>query len=309
MPNANSLMSTIFPGISFPPTVFPPLIDMSSTQALVTLVWIKIHLLLSLMKIITSCICLVRYISFYLCSFGFLQARAAKEAELQQILKGPVKRPIQSSPSSNNQNANHLRQQSPSRLASQSLANLSYMQKSPLARVPLNSANLSAASDHPHLNNQLRGRASSPLDLSSSTPISKRLKMESPSPVRSVGSPPSGNHHHLHNISLTSVVPQQQQPSRTQSNASLSPGPTNSSTGSTTTVATNNSNHQTQRRCHAQSDEINSWTVNQVCDFVGCIDICAEYVDVSNQSILYFRFNSQCGFLLSMLALIPIEHL
>lgn len=36
--SASNLMSTIFPGIPFPSTVFPPLIDMSSTQALVTLV-------------------------------------------------------------------------------------------------------------------------------------------------------------------------------------------------------------------------------------------------------------------------------
>lgn len=202
-----------------------------------------------------------------------MQARAAKEAELQQILKGPAKRPIsnlQSSPSSSSQStASQLRQQSPSRMASQSLANLSYMQKSPLARVPLTASSLSAANDHPHLNSQLRGRPSSPLDLSSSTPIGKRLKMESPSPVRSVGSPPSAN-----SQNIIGTQPQQR-PSRAQSNASSSPGPANSSS----------SNHQSQRRCHAQSDEINSWTVNQVCDFVGSIDICAEYVDVSKQSI------------------------
>lgn len=128
------------------------------------------------------------------------------------------------------------------------------MQKSPLSRIPL-ASNLSV-NDHPHLNNQLRGRAASPLDLSASTPASKRLKLESPSPGRSVGSPPANQNQ---------TTTPQPQPSRTQSNASSSPGPMN----------------HTQRRCHAQSDEINAWSVSQVCDFVSSIDICAEYVDVS----------------------------
>lgn len=42
------------------------------------------------------------------------------------------------------------------------------------------------------------------------------------------------------------------------------------------------------KRCQAQSEEINSWTVNQVCDFVKEIDICAEYVEVIMIFILIY---------------------
>lgn len=35
------------------------------------------------------------------------------------------------------------------------------------------------------------------------------------------------------------------------------------------------------RKCHARIEEISAWTVDNVCDFVGSIDICAEYVQVS----------------------------
>lgn len=38
---------------------------------------------------------------------------------------------------------------------------------------------------------------------------------------------------------------------------------------------------QSHRKCNAQSDEINSWTVDQVCEFVSSIDICAGYVEVN----------------------------
>lgn len=39
-------------------------------------------------------------------------------------------------------------------------------------------------------------------------------------------------------------------------------------------------------KCRATSDEINSWTVEQVCEFVGNIDICAEYVQVIIHSFI-----------------------
>ncbi|EAT42751.1 AAEL005743-PA [Aedes aegypti] len=40
------------------------------------------------------------------------------------------------------------------------------------------------------------------------------------------------------------------------------------------------------RKCHARIEEISAWTVDNVCDFVGSIDICAEYVqNFRDQSI------------------------
>ncbi|KAL1394888.1 hypothetical protein pipiens_020198, partial [Culex pipiens pipiens] len=34
------------------------------------------------------------------------------------------------------------------------------------------------------------------------------------------------------------------------------------------------------RKCHARIEEISAWTVDNVCDFVSSIDICAEYVQL-----------------------------
>lgn len=40
-------------------------------------------------------------------------------------------------------------------------------------------------------------------------------------------------------------------------------------------------------KCRAtEREEVNVWTVEQVCDFVRSIDICAEYVEVSGSRFL-----------------------
>lgn len=114
-----------------------------------------------------------------------------------------------------------------------------------------NSNNNNNSSSNNNSNNQNRTRAASPLDLSANTPVAKRIKRESPSPNRTIASP----------VSQTAVR--------------------NASTP-VTVAATDTTAAASQRRCHAQIDEINSWSVNQVCDFVGSIDICAEYVEVSS---------------------------
>lgn len=106
--------------------------------------------------------------------------------------------------------------------------------------------NSGAGSSSNNSSDETSGRPGSPLDLSATTPAVKRMKLESPSPSRSLTSP---NSH------------------QTQRNNAIH-NPSN--------VSTTN-----QRRCHAQNDEINSWSVNQVCEFVSGIDICAEYSEVS----------------------------
>lgn len=188
----------MFPsGIAFPPAVFSPLIDMSSTQALVTL------------------------------------ARAAKEAEIQNLLKGPTKRPnINTTPPNNIS-------QTPTTTPSNS--------RFPLHTFPLSNLNPShispnsPASNNHSTNSEQGTMSTSPLDLSANTPVTKRTKLGTYSPNRSIGSP-------THQRSLSS--------------------------GDSCRTAS-------QRKCQSQSDEINSWNVNQVCEFVGSIDICAEYVEVS----------------------------
>lgn len=112
-----------------------------------------------------------------------------------------------------------------------------------------------------------RARALSPLDLSASTPIGgKRLKIESTSPGRRTTSP-----------SPTPTTVQHPKTSCSSTDAS----------GSDASLSVHS-----QRRCQAQTDEINSWTVDQVCAFVGSIDICAEYVEVS----AFFSCTNTCRF-------------
>ncbi|KAJ6648776.1 hypothetical protein Bhyg_04007 [Pseudolycoriella hygida] len=189
VPAQNSLISAIFPtGVAFPQPVFSPLIDMSSTQALLTL------------------------------------ARAAKEAEIQNLLKGPTKRPHISttSPSSINQIATTTTL-SNSRFPLQpfSISNLSQPNSSHISPK-------SPASNMHSLGNEQATLATSPLDLSAAPTMGKRMKMDALSPNQSIGSP---------------------------------------------------THQRSQRKCQSQSDEINSWNVGQVCEFVGSIDICAEYVE------------------------------
>lgn len=129
------------------------------------------------------------------------------------------------------------------------------------ATAPLNSGSGSSSS--------IRARASSPLDLSASTPVGgKRLKIESTSPGRRTTSP---------SPTLTPTTVQHPKTSCSSMDAS----------GSDTSLSVHS-----QRRCQAQTDEINSWTVDQVCAFVGSIDICAEYVEVST----FFRTSTHAVF-------------
>lgn len=258
-------MSTIFPGMSFPSTVFPQFIDMSSTQALVTLVSeCNFFITNSIQR---------NFSQIFL--YFVQQARAAKEAEIQQILKGPPKRLNKSQHTPPN-SQNPLRQQqsptsnpttSPQNRLSNVPTALQYMSFQQKASSLINQT-LSGSTNQTVTSNENRNRTASPLDLSATTPVSKRLKMESPSPNRSLGSP-----------TTMAPAPSQIQQQNSTRNRTNTPSTVTNTSASSTTITTNTSSQQ--RRCHAQSDEINSWSVNQVCDFVGSIDICAEYVEVS----------------------------
>lgn len=272
---ANNLISTLFS--TFPPTAFPSLIDMRGSQLLLSLVnilFINFCISLSLFQLRDSIYLNIwnkKSLNFCSLLFGISQAQAAKDSELkQQILNGPQKRmaqkrqtpPIhtnplrsQQSPPSNSNTSPQNRIPLPANipntfqlLSLQQKANSLLGNQSFLASAPSISQTLATAS-----NSSNRARPSSPLDLSASTPVGgKRLKIEATSPSRRTASPSPTTVQH----------------------------PKTSCGSSENLAASDTSPTQIQRRCHAQTDEINSWTVEQVCNFVGSIDICAEYVEV-----------------------------
>lgn len=131
--------------------------------------------------------------------------------------------------------------------------------------------------DHHH--NHIAGgvtSVSSPLDLSSTPVSSKRLKLESPSPNQSIGS---------------GSPPTIQQIRHNNTNHNNNSNNNNSSSSKSSGGSSQQMHQQSsapQRKCHSQSDEINSWNVNQVCEFVSSIDICSEYVEVSDFIKLLF---------------------
>lgn len=210
MSNTN-LMSSLFPGLPFPPSVFPPLIDMSSTQTLIAL------------------------------------ARAAKDAEIQQLLKTTQQKITNISPIPKTQiNHQNSSSSSSSSFSSPQFSLQNFQQQMNVATSP---------SSITQLGNQ--SHAPIPLDLSS-TPVSKRMKVESTSPNPSPSSPSTSQQQQQFKVNLLNC--------------------------------TGGAGGQThQKKCHAQSEEINGWNVEQVCSFVGGIDICAEYVQVNKILSKFFN--------------------
>lgn len=234
-----------------------------------------------------------------------VQARAAKEAALQNILKG--------SPTLVGGGTTSTQKQRPSRIGG--IVDLNLPSSIAHQRFPVTTAQTFPSSSsfsslhhppppmtsrsptqqnrrpQPPLDSAVIGstpaavvQMSSPLDLSS-TPVTKRLKLESPSPSRSLGSPNSssggggggGGGGGVVGNSLQRSSGSDSQPPRSHSSCKSSGG--------------GGQQLQANRiKCHAQSDAVNVWNVNQVCDFVGTIDICAEYVEVSAVHIFYRHF-------------------
>ncbi|XP_055598360.1 homeobox protein 5 isoform X2 [Uranotaenia lowii] len=208
-----SIMSSLFPGLPFQPAVFPPLIDMSSTQALVAL------------------------------------ARAAKESGIQNLLKpedGGLKKPSAGSRSSSPPlGGSHFPSPFPSRYLPGLLPN---HLTNPGGSYPAGPVSGSTTTAVPAISplkspnrSSLEGISSTfPLDLSAAPSSAKRIKL-SPNP--------------------------------SHRNQQSSPAPSSSSPPSAEDL-------KLARKCHARIEEISAWTVDNVCDFVASIDICAEYVQV-----------------------------
>ncbi|XP_050082461.1 probable serine/threonine-protein kinase DDB_G0267686 [Anopheles aquasalis] len=218
-----SIMTSLFSGLPFQSAVFPPLIDMSSTQALVTL------------------------------------ARAAKESDIHNILKadtgGGLKKPSSLSrgssppvsvPHPHPHHHHHLPSPFgtgylPGLLPNHHLASFPVQPPPTTTSVALKSPSRAPETTH--------SGSTFPLDLSATTPIgSKRIKL-SPTPSRNQG--------------VTSPAP-----------------------SSTNSQPSDSLDLKPIRKCHARIEEVGAWTVDNVCDFVASIDICAEYVqNFRDQSI------------------------
>lgn len=209
------------------------------------------------------------------------QAQAAKENDFkQQVLNGPSRRSIKRHTPPIHQNPLRL-QQSPTSnqtSSSQNRNSLQFLSFQPKASskssqsTPTNTqstANRFTVQPLPHSN---RTRASSPLDLSAA-PVSGSRFMNSLNNSRE-----SLNAKRKRTSPSPTAIQLSSKRNRAQT-------PISDPTAST----------QNQRRCHAQMDEISSWTVEQVCDFVSSIDICTGYVEV-RASIFSTIFRRQTKF-------------
>ncbi|XP_041779652.1 probable serine/threonine-protein kinase nek3 [Anopheles merus] len=215
-----SIMTSLFSSLPFQSAVFPPLIDMSSTQALVTL------------------------------------ARAAKDSEVHNILKvdtgGGLKKPSSlsrgsSPPPSSALGSHHFSSPFGTGYLPGLLPNHHHLASFPSQSPSLaTSGPLKSPSRAPEPTTLV---STFPLDLSATTPSgSKRIKL-SPTPSRHQETSPA--------------------PSSTNSQPSA-----------------DSLDLKSTRKCHARVEEISAWTVDNVCDFVASIDICAEYVqNFRDQSI------------------------
>ncbi|XP_038114214.1 homeobox protein 5 [Culex quinquefasciatus] len=226
-----SIMSSLFPGLPFQSAVFPPLIDMSSTQALVAL------------------------------------ARAAKESGIANLLKpedGGLKKPSAGSRSSSPPSGS-----APHHFPSPFSASR-YL---PAGLLP---NHLAAAVNYPPQSGTTAGTTSvpaiSPLKSPSRTPSDGQLHLSSGTFPLDLSSAPGG----AKRIKLSSPTPSR--------NQDTSPAP--SSTNSQPSDGELGGGGKLARKCHARIEEISAWTVDNVCDFVSSIDICAEYVqNFRDQSI------------------------
>ncbi|XP_037958416.1 myosin-G heavy chain [Teleopsis dalmanni] len=256
-PFMTSLLSSLYS-----PSVMQPIFDMSSTQALITL------------------------------------AHAAKESEIRSAQKANenserTQNNVSLSPSPS---LNIVLQQaaqfaSPALIYSgqlQEAHSQAVRQSSPLhtranARVIATNANSIGGnignsnnnSDNTNSNNASANDKSvgttAPLDLSAQPPAAKRFKAESTSSRSST-----------EGISTRRISSASTSPSPPLSDKGSVPGSSTTYNDETTTTATTTILSTTKAKgsvtCQAQSAEVNSWTVDDVCAFVGSIDICACYV-------------------------------
>ncbi|XP_061396150.1 serine-rich adhesin for platelets [Musca vetustissima] len=248
--SVSPFMTSFLSSLPFAQGILPPLIDMSSTQALITL------------------------------------ARAAKENEMHNILQmnQTSKRSSSNASPSPSPTLNMALQQaaqfiSPALLYS---AQVQKQQQQVSSQSSPRSANLTnttsgTANDAPGKSAGDK-RTASPLDLSSQPPASKRFKIESNTSSQSSSEGLlDASIKRRNSTPTTSTSPSPPPHSDRPSSPSATPSTTSTTTTTTTAVSSSPAVINT-RKCQAHSEEVNSWTVDDVCAFVGSIDICAEYV-------------------------------
>ncbi|KAG5676512.1 hypothetical protein PVAND_006342 [Polypedilum vanderplanki] len=233
-PSNQNLLTSLFSSLQFNQNnIFNPMLDMGSTRALVLL------------------------------------ARAAQEAEMQNLMKEAEKPRKMSFPSTSLQmpnlgSHNGFTNPFPALTNLQALHQLST--RSPPAP-PSNTSTTQAPYQSP-VNENTTGI--SPLDLSSSNtpPLAKRIKLS-----------PTTTEVQAQRLQLTTS------PNVTTTNNQLSTSTSGFSTlSSSSSSTTSNNSEQTgtalpTRKCQMKINEINAWNVNEVCSFVEGIAICAEYVN------------------------------
>lgn len=190
------------------------------------------------------------------------QARAAKESGIANLLKpedGGLKKPSAGSRSSSPPSGS-----APHHFPSPFSASR-YL---PAGLLP---NHLAAAVNYPPQSGTTAGTTSvpaiSPLKSPSRTPSDGQLHLSSGTFPLDLSSAPGG----AKRIKLSSPTPSR--------NQDTSPAP--SSTNSQPSDGELGGGGKLARKCHARIEEISAWTVDNVCDFVSSIDICAEYVQVS----------------------------
>lgn len=263
--NVSPYMTSFLSSLPFSPGIFPPLIDMSSTQALITL------------------------------------ARAAKESELHNILS-PSQHPKRSTSSASpspSPSLNIALQQaaqfvSPALIYSAQLQKQQQQHQQQVSRqssprstnIVKSTTSSNVSSKHPR--NMGEKINVSPLDLSSQPPASKRFKAESTSSQSSTDDRMNNAIVRRASSSTATTSPSPPPLNEKSSTVAIVAG-SNTKTEATTTPftpikvatalsATCHAPALNVRQCPAQSEEVNSWTVDDVCAFVGSIDICSEYV-------------------------------
>lgn len=265
------------------------------------------------------------YICTYVHTYVFihyLQARAAKENEIHNILSASTQHPKRTAASTSPSPSPSLNMalQQAAQFISPALIYSAQLQKQQLHQQQvsrqssprLTNITNSTTSNSTSAKNRIIGEKinASPLDLSSQPPTAKRFKAESTSSQSSTDglthttitrrvssstattspSPPPFNEKPLNASDRATTTPTATAVvgSSTKTEATTTAF-TPIKVASSTSATSSNAPAVTVRQCQAQSEELNSWTVDDVCSFVGSIDICAEYVKVSSFFSFFYK--------------------
>ncbi|XP_036225645.1 uncharacterized protein Samuel isoform X2 [Bactrocera oleae] len=227
--------------LPFSQSVCLPMIDMSSTQALITL------------------------------------ARAAKEAEVQTILRSFQQNSKQMNSNSilSHPNLGVALQQAAQYVSpalSVPVQQIAPSQQSSPQYKSISTSTSSSVSTSKRKSTPSTSTTTVPLDLSSQPPATKRFKVE-------LNAASQSNESYGLNVSIGRILSNEVKSSPSpMSEKKLVPGSTKNNARLTFSPEPSTPCNTAILKCQAESVEIAQWTVDDVCAFVGDIDICADYV-------------------------------